>query len=193
MQPIVRSKKRLFKAKVLFLGLTLFFAALWIFSEVRWLYFQTSSTFCQVTSGRIVFTCFWGDKVAVDGYHKVIRDDLTKNNNQYEGENQSLFVREAEYKSDSSLRLKLGIVLPRYLRQRLAVTGGSCEALILILPLWVPVFIFGPIAVFLVLFPRTIPPTHCQQCGYDLTANVSGKCPECGAAYSVDQIQSSTL
>jgi hypothetical protein len=23
---------------------------------------------------------------------------------------------------------------------------------------------------------------HCQQCGYDLTANASGRCPECGAA-----------
>ncbi len=22
---------------------------------------------------------------------------------------------------------------------------------------------------------------HCQACGYDLTGNVSGKCPECGA------------
>ena len=24
------------------------------------------------------------------------------------------------------------------------------------------------------------PPGHCQQCGYNLTGNVSGKCPECG-------------
>ena len=23
-------------------------------------------------------------------------------------------------------------------------------------------------------------PGHCQKCGYDLTGNVSGKCPECG-------------
>ncbi len=27
---------------------------------------------------------------------------------------------------------------------------------------------------------RGIPPGHCQRCGYDLTGNVSGRCPECG-------------
>ena len=27
-----------------------------------------------------------------------------------------------------------------------------------------------------------IPPGHCQDCGYDLTGNVSGRCPECGKA-----------
>ncbi len=27
---------------------------------------------------------------------------------------------------------------------------------------------------------RRIPPGHCQQCGYDLTGNESGVCPECG-------------
>ncbi len=27
---------------------------------------------------------------------------------------------------------------------------------------------------------RRIDPGHCQQCGYNLTGNVSGKCPECG-------------
>lgn len=27
---------------------------------------------------------------------------------------------------------------------------------------------------------RRIPPGHCQNCGYNLTGNVSGVCPECG-------------
>ena len=26
-------------------------------------------------------------------------------------------------------------------------------------------------------------PGHCQQCGYDLTGNVSGICPECGTVF----------
>ncbi|MGQ9649774.1 MAG: hypothetical protein ACUVXJ_06675 [Phycisphaerae bacterium] len=28
--------------------------------------------------------------------------------------------------------------------------------------------------------PVRIPPGHCQKCGYNLTGNVSGVCPECG-------------
>ena len=27
---------------------------------------------------------------------------------------------------------------------------------------------------------RRHPPGYCQKCGYDLTGNVSGVCPECG-------------
>lgn len=47
-------------------------------------------------------------------------------------------------------------------------------------PLWMPLV--------LVIFPtfifwwreRRCPKGHCQTCGYDLTGNVSGICPECG-------------
>jgi len=28
--------------------------------------------------------------------------------------------------------------------------------------------------------PAVIPPGHCRKCGYDLTGNISGVCPECG-------------
>ena len=28
---------------------------------------------------------------------------------------------------------------------------------------------------------RNYPVRHCRRCGYDLTGNVSGRCPECGA------------
>ena len=31
---------------------------------------------------------------------------------------------------------------------------------------------------------RGYPPGHCQKCGYDLTGNVSGVCPECGRPVS---------
>ena len=48
-------------------------------------------------------------------------------------------------------------------------------------PLWIP---FAAIAMptgFLFLRDRRrIPPGHCQTCGYNLTANTSGICPECG-------------
>jgi hypothetical protein len=29
---------------------------------------------------------------------------------------------------------------------------------------------------------RRIAPGHCRNCGYDMTGNVSGRCPECGTA-----------
>ena len=31
------------------------------------------------------------------------------------------------------------------------------------------------------IWTRPYPPGHCKRCGYDLTGNVSGRCPECGA------------
>ncbi len=49
-------------------------------------------------------------------------------------------------------------------------------------PLWMPALLFGLPAAALWCNRRRIPPGHCRACGYDLTGNVSGRCPECGAA-----------
>jgi len=32
--------------------------------------------------------------------------------------------------------------------------------------------------------PRHVPPGHCRECGYGLTGNVSGVCPECAMPIS---------
>ena len=54
------------------------------------------------------------------------------------------------------------------------------------LPIWIPFVILLIPAIFLWLADaQRIPPGHCQQCGYDLTGNVSGRCPECGLAIGV--------
>ena len=60
---------------------------------------------------------------------------------------------------------------------------GTILALILL-------FLFGAIVILFVVSigflcfrwhrRRQPPPGHCQKCGYDLTGNVSGVCPECG-------------
>ena len=57
-----------------------------------------------------------------------------------------------------------------------------------VVPVW--------IALLALLVPTTIawikcrryPPGHCQRCGYDLTGNVSGTCPECGTAVEADAV-----
>jgi predicted Zn-ribbon and HTH transcriptional regulator len=38
---------------------------------------------------------------------------------------------------------------------------------------------------------RRYPPGHCQTCGYDLTGNETGTCPECGARLSIEEHEAS--
>ena len=40
-----------------------------------------------------------------------------------------------------------------------------------------------PTALLCYLDRRRIPPGHCRNCGYNLTGNVSGLCPECGHSF----------
>ncbi len=48
-------------------------------------------------------------------------------------------------------------------------------------PFWMPFLIVAsPTTILWWLDRRRIPPGHCQKCGYNLTGNVSGVCPECG-------------
>ena len=50
-------------------------------------------------------------------------------------------------------------------------------------PFWGPFVAFAvPTAIlWWIDHARRVPPGHCRQCGYNLTGNVSGRCPECGA------------
>jgi hypothetical protein len=53
------------------------------------------------------------------------------------------------------------------------------------LPLWIPTVLFAALAAWHWRRTRPVPPGHCPRCGYDLTGNVSGRCPECGEAAGV--------
>jgi predicted membrane protein len=49
------------------------------------------------------------------------------------------------------------------------------------IPLWVPFLVFLiPTVLLWRREGRGLPAGHCHRCGYDLTGNVSGVCPECG-------------
>jgi hypothetical protein len=48
-------------------------------------------------------------------------------------------------------------------------------------PLWVPwLLLVLPTGLLWWIWHRPFPPHCCQRCGYNLTGNVSGVCPECG-------------
>jgi hypothetical protein len=52
---------------------------------------------------------------------------------------------------------------------------------LVIFPIWMPFLVLAvPTTVFWWLDRRRTPPGHCQNCGYNLTGNVTGRCSECG-------------
>ena len=50
----------------------------------------------------------------------------------------------------------------------------------LLIPLWIPFLLLAIPTVILWRRDSRPPPGHCKNCGYDLTGNISGRCPECG-------------
>lgn len=50
----------------------------------------------------------------------------------------------------------------------------------LFVPLWLPFLLVAIPTFILWRRDRRPPPGHCLRCRYDLTGNVSGRCPECG-------------
>jgi len=61
------------------------------------------------------------------------------------------------------------------------VIDGFFDESWLSLPLWILLVVIAiPTAFLFWLDRRRIPSGHCQTCGYELTGNVRGICPECG-------------
>jgi hypothetical protein len=62
------------------------------------------------------------------------------------------------------------------------MAGHSNACAQLHLPLWIPLACLAVVTGALpwVDYRFRFAPGHCQNCGYNLTGNVSGRCPECG-------------
>jgi hypothetical protein len=70
---------------------------------------------------------------------------------------------------------------PRWLPSSRSYTGAQGVQFEIEIPLWMPFSIVAiPTAFLWWRDRRRIPPGHCRKCGYNLTGNVSGVCPECG-------------
>lgn len=63
--------------------------------------------------------------------------------------------------------------------QRTSVPGGA-SCWYVGVPLWLPFLAAALPTGVLWHRDRRPPPGHCQACGYNLTGNTSGVCPECG-------------
>lgn len=59
------------------------------------------------------------------------------------------------------------------------------RAQLLMLPCWLSMLLTTIPAVILQRKLRRPAPGHCKSCGYNLTGNMSGVCPECGALVSL--------
>jgi hypothetical protein len=52
----------------------------------------------------------------------------------------------------------------------------------IVVPLWIPLLMIGlPTCLLWRIAPRRARAGHCPSCNYNLTANTSARCPECGA------------
>jgi len=60
------------------------------------------------------------------------------------------------------------------------------------IPLAPPVIALAALTAFLWYRDRQVPPGYCRKCGYDLTGNISGICPECGTPIPQATLAAST-
>lgn len=90
--------------------------------------------------------------------------------------------RSGGYWRVTSTLLPFRRILPqvRSSRGRTPATSGITVTRVCV-PLWLPFLIAATPTAFLFWRDyRRYPPGHCQSCGYNLTGNESGRCPECG-------------
>ncbi len=75
------------------------------------------------------------------------------------------------------------VLVPRYRQIEWGWYPHYYTPAMLMCPGWCPVLACAvPAGLLWRRDRRRMPPGYCQKCGYNLTGNVSGRCPECGEA-----------
>ena len=70
--------------------------------------------------------------------------------------------------------------LPTVRKLGVPMAFGAHRRWVVAMPLWLILAVAAAPAAYLWRRHRRYPKSHCQSCGYDLTGNTSGVCPECG-------------
>ena len=75
-------------------------------------------------------------------------------------------------------------LLPAWHRRQIVANASSENSWVyhttVAIPFGLPLSLTALVTLWLWSRDRRIPPGRCQNCRYDLTGNVSGRCPECG-------------
>ncbi len=88
---------------------------------------------------------------------------------------------------DYNVPFRLGLVWPEYYWFPVNGSFGSFTSHRIRVPCWLPLIGLALVSSTLFYLDRKRPPPgHCQSCGYDLTGNISGRCPECGNAVETE-------
>jgi hypothetical protein len=81
--------------------------------------------------------------------------------------------------SATDWRYVLGGVLPRCGANDRLIREYTFEELVV--PFWIPLAVLGAGVAYVLIRSRRLHEGLCRRCGYNLTGNVTGTCPECGA------------
>ena len=84
----------------------------------------------------------------------------------------------------------IGIVRPIHVEHRAISYGIPLQQTVVEIALWFPFTLVALASAILWLCDRRrIPTGRCEWCGYDLTKNESGRCPECGVEVEGDAMR----
>ena len=123
-------------------------------------------------------SCYGEFTIAVARGNLTVSYDLGDITDQFLGRGPRWFLNRTD-QLDHTRRFRLDWTPPHTATCAQSTQGTWKEVVI---PFW---FAFALAATAFVLLwrrARRLPPGHCRGCGYNLTGNVSGRCPECGRA-----------